>query len=1177
MIHYKKILLICLFLLSFFTGAIYSQGVGDRNPIVRRYNLADSLAFYGSKLWIQSIVFDTDSGGFSSYLEMPKSNPAFPVGSNFGVSTAPWRTKSYSEFWDILNVVDTVKKYQDSILAQIATDISSIQLRNLEDVSAATPNTGDILVYDAITGFWNSQANTGAVLPDSVIFYEELKVDNIKEVREYEPAIIDGDAIVFRDGKWVIQNIPTMIDTSGSGKDLEPELVVTPAESKIVADVDSFRVAGNFEVDDTLKVSEIGNVSDLELYAKNLQINLTDSTSKFFLTIADENAGNNIVPYGTFDNDLTGWDATGTPSTFEWVPSGGGFTGAAHLITNEDYEDIHLSPAIIVSQAAGRYRIKIDINIVSITGDAELVRYMTVSPMIIGDEYYMSTTGLYSIDTVLMKPNNISSMLIDIGIYQLGAGTVEFYVDNVLVQPQFGTSLSITLDDGINIESLNDITIRTDDILNLYGTVLVNGFPLSTGGSVGNADSLGGIPAIQYALDVDVDSMLKLSGPTYKLSHSGPTIDSWLGGLNTWTSGLNSTSNLLKLGLTNRQIYFNNGAYSDFWLLNYVIHPYNLPYANQIMHEFRTDYYNDTLKTFQSIAGLTYLDGTGSYRWHPDGFSYIHNQNALGVGDLPDSITAVFNGGGTVGVQFQISEVNKTAGAKRFPMKVKGFEFKFGSTPYYTYPYVYGYYSDLTTNTPKLEKAWHFYGQGDYPSYLGGDLQVAGEITSGIAITYPDAKTIQFGGDAILLDPATLEIQTGILTVVGGTGGGIDTTIFNDLFNTAIDTMVSDTSIHTMAEIDTVTARGLRGDYDGVGSLPDSIVYASELTAGLATKANTSHSHTISNVTGLQDSLTALRNYIANILDLISGCCDLSDNTPPAKPTSLVATPSTAANHVLTWTDPTAFDLDSIRIYRGSSNDTTALTTFVGRAIAGAETYTWTGGSEGATYWWGIKAVDDSGNVSSWSNTDSSKFTSGGATPFATLDFEEGNLTDWSTTGANADTSKGTGAYAGTYGMKITSSSGTLSFKTFTARDSVYVQFRIKVPSSTTFTDGYVYCCFFSPSNGDDHSYFGGDATIAAGYHWETWLAGQTSGSMEGFTTNFSLGVWHQITLLYKKGTGANSRHRMWVDGTLTMNVITGTHTEQMDRFQLGIQVETATGNMYYDDIKFYDENPLGY
>jgi hypothetical protein len=544
----------------------------------------------------------------------------------------------------------------------------------------------------------------------------------------------------------------------------------------------------------------------------------------------------------------------------------------------------------------------------------------------------------------------------------------------------------------------------------------------------------------------------------------------------------------------------------------------------------------------------------------------------MNVGDLPDSVGQTWAYNYLAGSRVILTEANKTAVASRFPLPVKGYEFKFYNNTYYTFPYVYSFYSDLVSDSPNLENAYHFYGKGNFPSYFGGNILSDGNITG---------DNIQLFIDSVYRSNDTIYFKqydgSTLFFVDQNDGSGIDTLIFNDLFNTAIDTMVSDTSIHTMAEIDTVTARGLRGDYDGVGSLPDSIVYASELTAGLATKANTSHSHTISNVTGLQDSLTALRNYIANILDLISGCCDLSDNTPPAKPTSLVATPSTAANHVLTWTDPTAFDLDSIRIYRGSSNDTTALTTFVGRAIAGAETYTWTGGSEGATYWWGIKAVDDSGNVSSWSNTDSSKFTSGGATPFATLDFEEGNLTDWSTTGANADTSKGTGAYAGTYGMKITSSSGTLSFKTFTARDSVYVQFRIKVPSSTTFTDGYVYCCFFSPSNGDDHSYFGGDATIAAGYHWETWLAGQTSGSMEGFTTNFSLGVWHQITLLYKKGTGANSRHRMWVDGTLTMNVITGTHTEQMDRFQLGIQVETATGNMYYDDIKFYDENPLGY
>jgi len=40
-------------------------------------------------------------------------------------------------------------------------------------------------------------------------------------------------------------------------------------------------------------------------------------------------------------------------------------------------------------------------------------------------------------------------------------------------------------------------------------------------------------------------------------------------------------------------------------------------------------------------------------------------------------------------------------------------------------------------------------------------------------ITYPDANTISFGGDAILLDPSTLIIDSGVLTVIGGGGGGL--------------------------------------------------------------------------------------------------------------------------------------------------------------------------------------------------------------------------------------------------------------------------------------------------------------------------------------------------------------------------------------------------------------------
>lgn len=345
------------------------------------------------------------------------------------------------------------------------------------------------------------------------------------------------------------------------------------------------------------------------------------------------------------------------------------------------------------------------------------------------------------------------------------------------------------------------------------------------------------IPGDSVATIDGIDSLLKVSGDSYKLSYSGSTIDSWLDGLNSWTTGLANPSALLRIGKTGREIYFNNafGGGSDYWIIDYIQHPFNLPYSNQIMREFRTDYYNDTLKTFQSIANLTYLDTTGSAIWHPDGFSYVHNLNSLGVGDLPDSTTAVFNGGGTVGVQFQLQEANKTAGAKRYPMKVKGFEFKFGSTPYYTYPVVYGYYSDLTSNTPNLETAYHFYGLGDFPSYFGGNLQVVGDIT--------------MGGDTVLTRTDTLSI---LATQYDISNLGASDTSHYSLFGWVIG--LQDTVNKFLETTD----------------LPDSIVYTSEISGdtsdytitemdsllNLAAQADNIYSDTLSYSWGIMDTTT---------------------------------------------------------------------------------------------------------------------------------------------------------------------------------------------------------------------------------------------------------------------------------------------------------------------------------
>lgn len=92
------------------------------------------------------------------------------------------------------------------------------------------------------------------------------------------------------------------------------------------------------------------------------------------------------------------------------------------------------------------------------------------------------------------------------------------------------------------------------------------------------------------------------------------------------------------------------------------------------------------------------------------------------------------------------------------------------------------------------------------------------------------------------------------------------------------------------------------------------------------------------------------------------------DTIAPSPPTSFVAVGGAFQTQFQTsWTNPTG--TDSIYYYEGSSNDTTTMT-LVAR-LGAVQSYLRTGRTANTTYWCAVKAVDDSGNVSYFSNTDS--------------------------------------------------------------------------------------------------------------------------------------------------------------------------------------------------------------
>jgi len=90
-----------------------------------------------------------------------------------------------------------------------------------------------------------------------------------------------------------------------------------------------------------------------------------------------------------------------------------------------------------------------------------------------------------------------------------------------------------------------------------------------------------------------------------------------------------------------------------------------------------------------------------------------------------------------------------------------------------------------------------------------------------------------------------------------------------------------------------------------------------------------------------------------------------SDQEPPAAPTSPSALGSAGAVAV-SWTDPTAVDFDSVRVYGGTS---TSPTTWIASVAKGTQTYSWSNSTGGTILYFRLKSKDQTGNLSDYTST----------------------------------------------------------------------------------------------------------------------------------------------------------------------------------------------------------------
>ena len=146
--------------------------------------------------------------------------------------------------------------------------------------------------------------------------------------------------------------------------------------------------------------------------------------------------GAELIVNGNFTSDTSHWTWQGTPDTFEWVASGGGFTGALHVETNANSTGMKTTDdgSYFSLTSGATYRIQCDLNLISsVSGGVKVAVWNGAS-----NDYdnNISVDGTYNIDVEFNCTNTSSSCFL--WIYTISSPTTcEFYVDNISLREVF--------------------------------------------------------------------------------------------------------------------------------------------------------------------------------------------------------------------------------------------------------------------------------------------------------------------------------------------------------------------------------------------------------------------------------------------------------------------------------------------------------------------------------------------------------------------------------------------------------------------------------------------------------------------------------------------------------------------------------------------------------------------
>ena len=213
----------------------------------------------------------------------------------------------------------------------------------------------------------------------------------------------------------------------------------------------------------------------------------------------------------------------------------------------------------------------------------------------------------------------------------------------------------------------------------------------------------------------------------------------------------------------------------------------------------------------------------------------------------------------------------------------------------------------------------------------------------------------------------------------------------------------------------------------------------------------------------------------------------------PDAPTGFEAVGGTSETEIgMTWTDAEG-DIDSVRVYEGSTNDTTAMT-WIASVAQGVEAYTRTGRTAETTYWYAVKSYDGT-NESYFSNTDSATtLASAGDTLGTNLldngDFEAELGTTWGSSFGGGLTRQTDTVYAGTYSLRV----NTVGAGTGARAEDNESAYTLEA-TTTYYLTGYIYLVGGASDVLIEASGMSGSLVVTTEDEWVAFSFGFTTGA----------------------------------------------------------------------------------